>query len=86
MITWGLSATLANLDEAVATLVGPTRCDHAQLIQANAPRRLEFSTIIPDPIERFPWAGHMGLRLLPQVIEAIDSATTTLAFTNPLSS
>ena len=82
VITWGLSATLANLDEAVATLVGPTRRDHAQLIQANAPRRLEFSTIIPDPIERFPWAGHMGLRLLPQVVEAIDSAATTLAFTN----
>ena len=82
VITWGLSATLANLDEAVATLVGPTRRDHAQLIQANAPRRLEFSTIIPDPIERFPWAGHMGLRLLPQVVEAIDSAKTTLAFTN----
>lgn len=81
MITWGLSATLANLDEAVATLVGPT-CDHAQLIQADAPRKLEFSTIIPDPIERFPWAGHMGLRLLPQVVEAIESAKTTLAFTN----
>jgi ATP-dependent Lhr-like helicase len=81
MITWGLSATLANLDEAVATLVGPT-CDHAQLIQADAPRKLEFSTIIPDPIERFPWAGHMGLRLLPQVVEAIESSKTTLAFTN----
>ena len=82
VITWGLSATLANLDEAVATLVGPMQCEHAQLIQANAPRRLEFSTIIPDPIERFPWAGHMGLRLLPQVVQAIESATTTLAFTN----
>lgn len=82
MITWGLSATLSNLNEAIATLVGPRRRDHAKLIEANTPRKLEFSTIIPNPIERFPWAGHMGLRLLPQVVEAIESAKTTLAFTN----
>ena len=57
MITWGLSATLSNLNEAIATLVGPRRRDHAKLIEANTPRKLEFSTIIPNPIERFPWAG-----------------------------
>ena len=82
VITWGLSATLSNLDEAVTALVGPQRSRHAHLIEANAPRNLEFSTLIPEPIERFPWAGHLGLRLLPQVIEALEHATTTLAFTN----
>ena len=82
VITWGLSATLSNLDEAVTALVGPQRSRHAHLIKANAPRNLEFSTLIPEPIERFPWAGHLGLRLLPQVIEALEHATTTLAFTN----
>ena len=82
LITWGLSATLANLDEATAALVGPDRCTAARLIKADAARQLEFSTLIPEPIERFPWAGHMGLRLLPQVIETIEAASTTLAFTN----
>ena len=82
VISWGLSATLANLDEATAALVGPARRQTARLIRADAPRQLEFSTLIPQPIERFPWAGHMGLRLLPQVIETIESASTTLAFTN----
>ena len=82
LISWGLSATLANLDEATAALVGPARSGAAKLIRADAPRQLEFSTLIPEPIERFPWAGHMGLRLLPQVIETIESASTTLAFTN----
>jgi ATP-dependent Lhr-like helicase len=82
LLTWGLSATLANLDEAAAALVGPTRKKHARLIKADAPRRLAFSTLLPKPIERFPWAGHMGLRLLPQVIETIENASTTLAFTN----
>ena len=82
VITWGLSATLSNLDEAVTALVGPQRSRHAHLIEANVPRNLEFSTLIPEPIERFPWAGHLGLRLLPQVIEALERASTTLAFTN----
>ena len=82
MITWGLSATLSNLDAAVTALVGPQRNRHALLIEAKAPRNLEFSTLIPEPIERFPWAGHLGLRLLPQVLEALEHASTTLAFTN----
>ena len=82
LISWGLSATLANLDEATAALVGPSRQKTAQLIRADAARQLDFSTLIPEPIERFPWSGHMGLRLLPQVIETIDAASTTLAFTN----
>ena len=82
LISWGLSATLANLDDATAALVGPGRRQTTRLIKADAPRQLEFSTLIPQPIERFPWAGHMGLRLLPQVIATIESAATTLAFTN----
>jgi Lhr-like helicase len=82
VITWGLSATLANLDEAVAALVGPSRAASAKLVQARVPRRLAIETLIPKPMERFPWAGHMGMRLLPQVIERIETATTSLVFTN----
>ena len=82
VITWGLSATLANLDEAVAALVGPSRAASAELVQAKVPRRLAIETLIPKPMERFPWAGHMGMRLLPQVIEQIEAASTSLVFTN----
>ena len=82
LVTWGLSATLANLDDAVAALVGPTRAADARLVSALIPRRLEIETLIPEPMERFPWAGHMGMRLLPQVVAAIDRASTTLVFTN----
>ncbi|OYY85776.1 MAG: DNA ligase-associated DEXH box helicase, partial [Polaromonas sp. 28-63-22] len=32
--------------------------------------------------ERFPWGGHLGLTMLPQVIEEIDKSATTLVFTN----
>ena len=82
LATWGISATLANLEEAVAALVGPARAAAARTVQAAVPRRLEIETLIPAPIERFPWAGHMGMRLLPQVIAALDRASTTLVFTN----
>jgi ATP-dependent Lhr-like helicase len=82
LVSWGLSATLANLDDAVAALVGPARAGAARLVSARIPRRLEIETLIPTPMERFPWAGHMGMRLLPQVVAAIDKAATTLVFTN----
>ncbi len=82
LVSWGLSATLANLDDAVAALVGPDRAAGARLVSARVPRRLEIETLIPEPMERFPWAGHMGMRLLPQVVAAIDRAATTLVFTN----
>ncbi|NDC53426.1 MAG: ligase-associated DNA damage response DEXH box helicase, partial [Planctomycetia bacterium] len=82
LATWGLSATLANLDEARAALVGPQEAAAARLVSAAVERRLEIETLVPEPIERFPWAGHMGMRLLPRVLETIDRATTTLVFTN----
>ena len=82
LVTWGLSATLANLDDAVTALVGPSRAAAARLVSAAIPRKLEIETLIPDPMERFPWAGHMGMRLLPQVLSTIDRAATTLVFTN----
>ena len=81
-VCWGLSATLANLDDAVAALVGPAAATSARLIAAAVPRQLEIETLIPEPMERFPWAGHMGMRLLPQVVAAIDRVATTLVFTN----
>ncbi len=82
LVRWGLSATLANLDDAVCALAGPHRAADARLVSATVPRRLEIETLIPEPMERFPWAGHMGMRLLPQVVAAIDRAATSLVFTN----
>ncbi|NBW97126.1 MAG: DEAD/DEAH box helicase, partial [Planctomycetia bacterium] len=81
-VTWGLSATLANLAEAVSALVGPAGTADSRLVSATIERRLSIETLVPEPMERFPWAGHMGMRLLPQVVAAIDRAATTLVFTN----
>jgi len=77
---WGLSATLGNLDVARSALLGPQTS--GGLCGAALPKHVRIDTLIPERVERFPWAGHMGLELLPRVAEAIDAATTTLLFTN----
>lgn len=79
--TWGLSATLANLDEAARALVGHDAPAPA-LVHAPARRDYRIETILPPTLDRFPWAGHIGIRLLDQVIDAILSSGTTLLFTN----
>jgi ATP-dependent Lhr-like helicase len=38
--------------------------------------------LIPPVVERFPWAGHLATRMLPQVVEAIDEAASAIVFTN----
>jgi len=79
---WGLSATLANLDEALACLVGPGHAHAGRIVEGIAAKDIRIETARPATIERFPWGGHIGLKLLPQVIKAIESARSTLVFTN----
>ncbi len=81
--TWGLSATLANLEEAMHVLVPPHA--HAQpprLLRGVHPKDVEVDTLRPAEIERFPWSGHLGTRLVDAVIGQIESARSTLLFTN----
>lgn len=80
MIQWGLSATLGNLDQAMEVLLGPGR--GGQLVQGKLAKRLIVDTLVPAAMERFPWAGHLGIPQLPDVVREIDSASTTLLFTN----
>jgi ATP-dependent helicase Lhr and Lhr-like helicase len=84
--TWGLSATLANLDEALACLVGMRRATEVprrtRIVQGLDTKRIEITSALPATIERFPWAGHIGLKMLPEVVRAIERARSTLVFTN----
>ena len=77
---WGVSATLGNVEEAMATLIGPGR--QGRVIGADLPKVLNVRTLIPEKVERFPWSGHMGLELLPQVVQALQQKRSTLVFTN----
>ncbi len=78
---WGLSATLGNTESAMQVLLGDA-ARHGCLIRGLQPKSFVVESILPRQMERFPWAGHLGLKLLPRVLEKIDSAETTLVFTN----
>lgn len=77
---WGLSATLGNLAEAMDVLL--PNDSRRRLIAGEQAKPVVIDSIIPATIERFPWAGHLGLRLLPDVVAAIEAARSTLLFTN----
>ncbi len=79
LVIWGMSATLGNLDDAMHTLLGHTG---GTLVRGAVPKKLVIDTLLPPRAERFPWGGHLGLTMLPQVIEEIDKSSTTLVFTN----
>lgn len=79
---WGLSATLGNCEEALDALMGGARRNDDALIAGVKPKKIEIRTLVPKRIDRFPWAGHLGLKMLPEVIDAIEQKPGTLLFTN----
>lgn len=81
---WGISATIGNLEQARQVLLGPssTALDNSVMIKANLKKKITVKSIIPSEMETFPWRGHLGLRLLEDVIPIINNSKTTLLFTN----
>lgn len=81
---WGISATIGNLEQAREVLLGPTSAalEKSVLIKANLKKKITVKSIIPKEMETFPWRGHLGLRLLEDVIPIINGSKTTLLFTN----
>jgi len=82
LAVWGLSATLGNLPEAMDALLGPVDAAEGVLIQGKTPKRMLIDTLLPPRIERFPWAGHLGLAMLPAVIAELEKNRSTLVFIN----
>lgn len=78
---WGISATIGNLDEAMQVLLGK-QAQEGALVKANVSKNIEIISVLPDEMERLPWAGHLGVKLLPKIIPLIEQARTTLIFTN----
>ena len=78
---WGLSATLGNTESAMNVLLGDA-AERGCLIRGVQPKSLVVESILPRQLERFAWAGHLGLKLLSQALEKIESAASTLIFTN----
>jgi ATP-dependent helicase Lhr and Lhr-like helicase len=83
---WGISATIGNLDQAQEVLLSPLKIidKHYRgvLVHANIPKPIEVISVFPDEIEKYPWSGHLGLRLVHKVIDIINNSRTTLVFIN----
>jgi ATP-dependent Lhr-like helicase len=84
---WGISATIGNLEEAKEVLLAPLDllnidAKETAIIKANIHKNISVESIFPDEIEKYPWAGHLGLKLIDKVVPIINENKTTLIFIN----
>lgn len=83
---WGISATIGNLEQAKEVLLSPLSMINenkkTRIIKANVDKPIDIISIIPEEIEKYPWAGHLGLKLVDEVISIILKSRTTLVFIN----
>ncbi len=83
----GISATIGNLLQAKDVLLaslglrsaGP---DAGFIVRAQMDKPIDVESILPDEIEKYPWAGHLGLKLIQKVIPVLEKSRTTLIFIN----
>ena len=78
--TWALSATIGNPDQASEHALGTKT--KIRIINAGPKRSTSIKSIIPDSINGFPWAGHLGLRMYENLVAKLDANKSTLLFTN----
>jgi ATP-dependent Lhr-like helicase len=84
---WGISATIGNLDEAKQVLLYPAatnsnKTNWGEIVVAKLGKQIRIESIIPDEIEKYPWAGHLGIKLADKVVPIIEQSRTTLIFIN----
>ncbi len=77
---WALTATIGNHEEAAKVCVGMDRLP--TLVTAQMKREVIIETILPESLEKLPWIGYLGIRMLPYVIQKLDPNLPTLIFTN----
>ncbi len=78
---FGISATVGNLEQARDVLLSPLYRE-GRIIRASLPKITEVESIFPDEIEKYPWAGHLGLKLIEKIVPIIRNSRTTLLFIN----
>ncbi|HEY1018089.1 MAG TPA: ligase-associated DNA damage response DEXH box helicase [Sediminibacterium sp.] len=78
---WGISATIGNLPEAKDVLLAPLQ-QEGVIIRASINKQIVVESILPDEIEKYPWAGHLGIKLAEKLIPIIEQNRTTLIFIN----
>jgi ATP-dependent helicase Lhr and Lhr-like helicase len=84
---WGISATIGNLQQAMEVLLSPLqlvgqKASEGVIVRAKLQKQIEVESIIPDEIEKYPWAGHLGIKLAEKVLPILEQSKTTLIFIN----
>lgn len=79
---WGISATIGNLPQAKRVLLGEDLYKESVSIKSNIEKKIVVESILPDEVERFPWSGFLGTKLIDKVLPIINESNTTLLFTN----
>ncbi len=79
LVTWGLSATLGNLEDAAQVLLGH---DGGTLVRGRIDKALVIDTLLPANPGRFSWAGHLGAQMLQPLVAELAKSSTALVFTN----
>ncbi|MDR3711844.1 MAG: ligase-associated DNA damage response DEXH box helicase [Puia sp.] len=95
---WGISATIGNLDQAREVLLAslnqhspgdqfpgdtaPGDKIPGAIVKAQIDKPIHVESVIPDEIEKYPWAGHLGIKLVDKVLPILERSKTTLIFIN----
>jgi ATP-dependent Lhr-like helicase len=83
VLTWGMSATIGNIDQALEALVGKSsKKENAVIITSKIKKKVVVESVLPDKIESLPWAGYLGINLIDKVMPLVFQSKTTLLFTN----
>ncbi len=78
--TWGITATIGNLNEAMDVLLAYEA--KTTRVVAREKKRIEILPVYPDEVDVLPWAGHLGAKLVEKVVPIILASKSTLIFTN----
>ncbi|RYE00863.1 MAG: DEAD/DEAH box helicase, partial [Sphingobacteriales bacterium] len=82
---WGISATIGNLAQAMDVLLAPVVHMYGVkpvIVRTELRKQIEIDSILPDEIEKYPWAGHLGIKLAEKVLPILEQSRTTLIFIN----
>ncbi len=77
---WGISATLGNKELAREILLGPI--ENYVTVNAQIKKKIQGKIHFTTKHGKLPWRGHLGIHLLPQVLQLVQKNKTTLIFTN----
>lgn len=80
---WGISATIGNMEQSTQVLLGNYYGQkNTTVVKADIEKKIEVVSIYPDEVEKMPWAGHLGILLLPKIMPILHASSGTLIFTN----